>query len=106
MFLEVMKIFIDFQDILPEFPDNNAFTDNPLYDIIFHPAEIQTAANNYAKRVNDNVSSRQYSLITTCIDNIIDMDLLGQNYHQYKTYPVKTEANGKRYEVTLWLPNE
>ena len=96
---------IDFNDGKIEY-FNIQYPDNPLYDIIFHPAEIQTAANNYAKRVNDNVSSRQYSLITTCIDNIIDMDLLGQNYHQYKTYPVKTEANGKRYEVTLWLPNE
>ena len=34
MFLEVMKIFIDFQDILPEFPDNNAFTETTAAFII------------------------------------------------------------------------
>ncbi|MBQ6481872.1 MAG: hypothetical protein IJI45_12200 [Anaerolineaceae bacterium] len=94
---------IDFNDGQIQY-FNLSYDKKSIYDKIFFNNEIDDAASRYVQRVNQKTANQEYSLLTTCIDTVIDLDILSENYYPYKTYGIKTEANGMVYDVTLWLP--
>ena len=55
--------------------------------------------------VNALISNKEFGIITTCIDSLIDETVLEENYYSCDTYAIKTDTNGI-YEVTVWLPRE
>ena len=82
----------------------NIQTENQIINEFFYTDIIYKSMQDYKNRVNQSVANKEYSLITTSIENIMDLELLNKNYYPYKTYGIKTEANGMVYDVTLWLP--
>ena len=93
---------IDFNDgqigyFIKDYPQNE------WLKALFFSDEIESAAKAYVNRVNQKTADQQYSLITTCLDSLINPEILRANYYPFKTYGIKTEANGI-YDVTLWLP--
>ena len=80
---------------LPDLPINT----------LFYEEEISEAANHYAERVNNMVANREFGVVATSVENIIDMDVLEDNYEEYETVRIETATN-ICYPVTVWLPRE
>ena len=78
---------------------------NPVADRIFYSEEISNAANTYVDEVNSMIANREFCLVATCRDEIIDMEALEANYYVSGTYWIKTDTNGS-CEVKVWLPIE
>lgn len=76
---------------------------NPVADRLFYSEEISVAANDYVDQVNSMIGNREFCLVATCRDEIIDMDLLEANYYVSGVYWIKTDTNGS-CEVKVWLP--
>ena len=51
------------------------------------------------------VANREFGVVATSVENIIDMDVLEENYEEYETVRIETATN-ICYPVTVWLPRE
>lgn len=72
---------------------------------LFYEEEVIDAANEYADRINGMVERREFDVIAISVENVIDMDILEDNYEEYKTFRVETATN-ICYPVTVWVPIE
>lgn len=84
---------------------NGDYPDSSFLNIFFCGQEIEKAAREYVAEVNTMVANKDFGVIVTCIDNIINKDVLSANYVEYTTMGVKTDTNGIFY-VTVWIPSE
>lgn len=82
---------------------NQTYPDIALLNKFFYNEEIENAAKSYVAEVNTMIQNKEFGLITTCSDNIVDGSLLEQNYYNSGTIGIKTDVNGI-FEVTVWLP--
>ena len=80
------------------------YPDNAFLDRIFYRNEIEQAAVSYVDEVNRMTADKEFGLIATCCDRIIDTDTLASNYHITGEYLIMTDTNGY-VTVTVWLPD-
>ena len=82
---------------------NGNYLEGSIINNLFYDEEIKNAAAGYVSRVNNLLADKEFGLVATCIDSIIDKETLERNYYIYNNYSIKTETNGC-LEVTVWLP--
>lgn len=71
---------------------------------LFYGDVLHEAATQYVKKVNDMVQKQKFGLIITCIDRIINPNILVDKYYMSDKIPIKTEANISPFEVSIWIP--
>jgi len=79
------------------------YSDNETINSLFYRDEIENAADNYVEELNTMVSNKEFGVVTTCCERVIDMDLLAENYYVYNHYLLLTDTNGF-VDVYVWLP--
>lgn len=84
---------------------NEDYPDNPILDFLFYGKEIETVAREYVNEVNAMVANKDFGIIVTCLDCVIDKNVLSENYVEYTMLGVRTDTNGI-YDVTVWIPSE
>lgn len=92
-----------FNDGQIEFFDFETDRDS-IISAIFHANELNDSFSKYKNKVNDMVKNREFSIITTCIDRIIDEDTLTDNYYVYNKYNIRSDLY--TFEVSVWLPKD
>lgn len=73
------------------------FSERMLYD-----QKLRKLMGNYANHLNELVANKSFGLVTTCAEDVLDMQLLEKNYYKYATYTLKTETLSS--DVIVWLP--
>ena len=81
------------------------YSDNDSINALFYRDIIENAADNYVEEVNSMVSNKEFGVVTTCCERVLDMDLLAENYYVYNHYLLLTDTNGF-VDVYVWLPRE
>ncbi len=79
------------------------YPDSSFINKFFYNEEIEKAAKEYAAEVNAMVQEKEFGLITTCIDYVINQSILEQNYLKIDTIKIKTDTNGP-VDVSVWIP--
>ena len=92
-----------FNDGQIEYFSNGAYLEGRFIHNIFNGDKLKEAGTNYKKRVNEMVANKEFAAVTTCLDSIIDENILQNNYQKDSTYNIKTDTNGI-FKLTLWLP--
>ena len=88
-----------------EYFSNGAYIEGKFIHKFFNGDKLKEAGERYKKQVNEMVTNKEFAVITTCLDNIIDRSVLEKNYTEDSTYKIKTDTNGI-FTVTLWVPRE
>ena len=71
----------------------------------FYAELIQKEAEEYVSEVNKMIKNKEFKIVTTCIDEIVDQDALIENYNKVYEIPMMTDTNYS-FEVVVWLPKE
>ena len=79
------------------------YSDNDTINALFYRDIIENAADNYVEEVNTMVSNKEFGVVTTCCERVLDMDLLADNYYVYNHYLLLTDTN-EFVDVYVWLP--
>lgn len=94
-----------FNDGQIEYFTNGSYQEGSFIHNLFNGDKLKKTGEKYKKQINDMVAKKEFAVITTCIDNIIERKNLETNYIKDSVYNIKTDTNGI-FEVTLWLPKE
>lgn len=94
-----------FNDGQIEYFTNGSYQEGSFIHNFFNGDKLKKTGEKYKKQINDMVAKKDFAVITTCIDNIIERKNLETNYIKDSVYKIKTDTNGI-FEVTLWLPKE
>ncbi len=81
--------------------DASSFMNN-----IFYVEETKKAARDYKNEVNRMIENKEFSVITTCLDELINMEILEDNYEIIGSYEIRTNAMMGTFTVTAWKPKE
>ena len=81
---------------------NGDMISNKLFYAVFYGEEVWNAGNSYAFEVNTKVRNGEFALIITSFDEIIDDQILEQNYYIYDVIGLKTDQHDI-VDVTIWL---
>ena len=76
--------------------------DEKLSERLLYDYQIRMIMKDYANHVNELVANKAFGIVTTCVEDVLDMRILEENYYEYATFTLKAESLSG--DVTVWLP--
>lgn len=70
---------------------------------LFYDEEIVQVSQDYVDQVNEMVSNKEFDVVVTCAECIIDSDNLARHYREEGVYLIMTDTNGY-VAVIVWTP--
>ena len=96
---------IFFNDGHVEYFNTDTTGGSVLEKFLFYGKEdIGDIAKGYVNEVNDKVSKKEFSVITTAIDVVVERPLLEENYYLFGSYNLKADNNS--FDTEIWLPKK
>ncbi len=91
-----------FNDGHVEFFNTNTAGGPSFINYIFYGKEyLGRIAENYARKVNEKISRKEFSVITLEVDALVDRQMLIQNYDLQGSYKMKTD--NLTFNTEVWL---